>query len=96
MKMVMISYNEAIDVEMLEVLNSCGMKYYTKITGTFGSGQTSGVHLGTDIWPGRNNMLFIACDDKQAPVLMDRVKELRSSLGQEGVKAFVMPLDSLT
>ncbi|MDD5005606.1 MAG: hypothetical protein PHS93_03775 [Candidatus Omnitrophica bacterium] len=95
-KMVMITYNEAIDLEVTEVLNSCGVKNYTKVTAVFGKGETSGTHLGNDIWPGRNNILYVACDEKQAKQTISCIKELRKKLGREGVKAFVLPIEELT
>ena len=96
LKMVMIIYNEAIDLEAMEVLVSCGLQNYTKITGVFGRGSTSGTHLGNDIWPGRNNILYIACEEKQGEQLLSCIKELRKKLGKEGIKAFVLPLEGLT
>jgi nitrogen regulatory protein PII len=96
MKMVMISYNEAIDDEVMEVLGSCALKNYTKIKGVFGRGETSGTHLGDDIWPGRNNILFVACEDKEAKNLLFCIKNLRKTLGKEGIKAFVLPLEEVT
>lgn len=96
MKMVMISYNEAIDYEVMEVLESCGIKNYTKIPAVYGSGTASGTHLGDDIWPGRNNVLFAAVTDAEAKQLLSQVRELRKKLGQEGVKAFSWNLEEIT
>ena len=96
MKMVMITYNEAIDAEVMEVLANCGLQNYTKVMGTFGRGSTSGTHLGNDIWPGRNNILYIACGEKQAQQILASIKGLRKKLGKEGIKAFVLPIEELT
>ncbi|MDO9572791.1 MAG: hypothetical protein Q7J37_02775 [Candidatus Omnitrophota bacterium] len=96
MKMVMISYNEAIDDEAMETLGNCMLKNYTKIMGTFGKGDMSGTHLGDDIWPGRNNILYIACQDNEAKQLVSCVKELSKKLGKEGIKAFAWSLDEIT
>jgi len=96
MKMVMVCYNEAIDIEVMELLGGSGLKNYTKVCATFGSGNTSGIHLGNDIWPGKNNLLFIACQEKEAKELLSAVRELRKQLGREGVKAFILPLEELT
>ena len=96
MKMVMVSYNEAIDAELMEALANCGVENYTKIMGTFGKGATSGTHLGNDIWPGRNNILYIACEEKQAQQILSCIKELRKKLGKEGIKAFVFPVEEIT
>lgn len=96
MKMVMVTYNEAVDMEVMEVLSNCAMKNYTKVVGVYGKGTTSGTHQGDDIWPSLNNILYVACDDAQAKQMLACVKELRKKLGAEGVKAFVMPLEDLT
>jgi nitrogen regulatory protein PII len=96
MKMVMIVYNEAVDNEVMEILEDCPLKNYTKITGVFGCGTASGTHLGTDIWPGRNNILYVACQEQESKKIIASIKELRKSLGAEGIKAFLMPLDEVT
>jgi nitrogen regulatory protein PII len=96
MKMVMVIYNEAIDVEVMEVLNGCGLVNYTKVTRVYGKGATSGTHLGNQIWPGLNYILYVACDDTQAKQVVFGVTNLRKTLGKEGIKAFVMPLEQIT
>ena len=96
MNMVMIVYNEAIGMEVMEVLDNCGTENYTKITEVFGKGATSGTHLGTDVWPGRNNLLYVACDEAKGVELLTGIRELRRKLGREGVKAFIWPLQDLT
>lgn len=96
MKMVMICYNEAIDDEVMEMLQDCVMKNYTKITGVFGKGTLSSTHLDNDIWPGKNNILYVACDDAQATKMLSCVGELRKTLGAEGIKAFSWGLEEMT
>lgn len=96
MKMVMVVYNEAMDMEVMEVLEHCVLKNYTKMIGVFGKGASSGTHLGNDIWPGRNNALFVACEESGAKQLMGCVSQLRKKLGTEGIKAFVMPIEEMT
>ena len=96
MKMIMISYNEAIDMEVMEMLENCGLKNYTKISETFGRGTSSGTHLGTDTWPGLNNVLYIASPDDAAQKVVAAVRALRKSLGKEGIKGFVWPLEEIT
>jgi hypothetical protein len=80
----------------MEILEKCATKNYSKVLATFGRGTTSGTHLGNDIWPGRNNILYIACEDKEANQLLSCVKELRNNLGKEGIKAFSWNLDKVT
>ncbi|MCU0652407.1 MAG: hypothetical protein MUC39_05655 [Candidatus Omnitrophica bacterium] len=95
-KMVMVAYNEAIDLEVMEALDSCGLKNYTKVIGVFGRGENSGTHLGNDVWPGRNNLLYAACEEKVAKQLIASIKELRKKLSKEGIKAFVLPVEEIT
>lgn len=94
--MAMIAYNEAIDMEVMETLEHCGLEHYTKFAGAAGKGASSGTHLGTDIWPGVNNVLFVALPDEKAEAFLACAKTLRAGLGAEGVKAFVWSLDAVT
>jgi nitrogen regulatory protein PII len=96
MKMVMIVYNEALDEEVMQTLGHCGLENYTKLAGVFGRGTTSGTHLGNDIWPGRNNVLYVACRQDEAKNMLSCVEELRQKLGREGIKAFILPLEEVT
>lgn len=96
LKMVMVVYNEAIDMEVMELMEICVLKNYTKVMGVFGRGETSGTHLGNDIWPGRNNLLYVACQENQSQQLISGVKVLRKKLGREGIKAFILPIEEAT
>lgn len=96
MKMVMVVYNEAIDIEVMELLESCALKNYTQIKGVYGCGRASGTHLGNDIWPGRNNLLYIVCEEEEAKELFSSLKELKKKLGKEGIKAFILPVEEIT
>lgn len=96
LKMVIIAYNEAIDMEVMEMMEKCSLKNYTKVMGVFGRGETSGTHLGNDIWPGRNNLLYVATPENTAKRLVSAVKELKVKLGKEGIKAFILPVEEMT
>jgi hypothetical protein len=95
-KMVIITYNEAMDDEVMEAIAVASIKNYTKTKGAFGTGETSGTHMGNDIWPGLNNILYIACEEKESKELLSRVKDLRKNFGKEGIKAFLLPIEDLT
>ena len=70
MKMVMISYNSAIDSEVMETLKRCGIENYTKWVRVQGRGMTSGSHFGSEIWPGENSVIFSAVEDKKTEDLL--------------------------
>jgi hypothetical protein len=92
----MIIYNEAMDMEIMELLENCIMKNYTKMKGVFGKGTTSGIHMGTDIWPGRNNVLYVACEEDDAKQLISCAKKMREKSGKEGIKAFMWGIEDAT
>lgn len=96
LKMVMIVFNEAIELEVREILEQDGIKNLTRIPETYGWGTASGGHEGNDVWPGRNTILYIACPEEAARKILGSIRELRKTLGKEGVKAFLFPLEDLT
>ena len=96
MKMIMVVYNEAMDSEVMDILQGCALKNYTKVMGVFGKGSASGIHLGTDIWPGKNNILYVGCKEDEARQLLSCIKNLRRMLKKEGVKAFMWDIEDLT
>ncbi len=96
MKMLMIVYNEALDNEIMEILESCVMNNYTKVSRVFGRGTSSGTHLGDDIWPGLNNIIYVACEEPQIKEMLAGVRDLKSKVGHEGVKAFVLPIEEIS
>lgn len=96
MKLVLIACNEAIDEEVMEMLERAGAHSYTKWTRVLGRGTASGPHLGSHVWPKRNNVLAVACDGETVAAILDGVRGLRARLGKEGLKAFVVPLEDVT
>ena len=91
--MVMIAYNSAINSEVAEVLEKCGIENYTKWAQVQGKGKTSGPHFASEIWPGENSVIFSAIDDGKVKNLLSCIKDLRARLGKEGIKAFVWNLE---
>jgi nitrogen regulatory protein PII len=95
-KMAMISYNNAINSEVMEVLEKCGIDSYTKWTQVQGKGKTSGPHFGNEVWPGGNSVIFTAIETKESEELLECVKGLRMKLGKAGIKAFIWDLEAVT
>ena len=96
LKLVLITYNEAIDDEVMELLNNAGIEEYTKWTEVLGKGHTSGPHLLTHVWPKGNHVLMTVIEDDIARKLVDAVGELKKTAGKEGLKAFVLNVESIT
>lgn len=96
MKLVIICYNEAIDNEVIELLEQAGVKGYTKWTKVQGKGETSGPHLITAIWPKANNTLFTVLPEKIADEIFERIRKLKTKVAKEGLKAFMWEIDDTT
>jgi len=96
MKMVIIAYNEAVDEEITEILKFNSQVEFTKWTKVLGQGKNSEPHLMTNIWPKANNVLMACVGDDSAKKILDGIRELRKTMGHEGVKAFSLPVDDAT
>jgi len=96
MKMTIISFNEAIDADVTSALEAAGMRGFTRFKAVDGRGKSSGFHDGTEVWPGLNNVLMAVVPDDVAGKMLSAVRRLRETLGTEGVKAFMLPVEDAT
>ena len=96
MKMVFITYNVAINDEVMEMLERHGVETYTRWEHVTGVGKSSGPHLDTHVWPARNSAIATATTDEKARALLEAVREMRQSMSGEGVKAFLIPVEEAT
>ncbi|MBI5207016.1 MAG: hypothetical protein HY934_04410 [Candidatus Firestonebacteria bacterium] len=95
MKKITIVYNSAIKDEIMDLLEQCGIKSYTRIENVFGSGKTSGPHLGTNVWPGNNDFIIVVVEDSIKNIFMEKIKPLKASLAKEVLKAFVENVEEI-
>jgi len=96
MKMVLITYNEALDEEVQGILDQNAVEGFTKWTKAYGKGRSSGPHLLSHVWPKGNHVLAIGADDETAAGLFEAVRRLRQTAGKEGLKAFLLPVEQVT
>lgn len=96
MKLVLICYNEAIDNEVLQLLDKANVQGYTKWTKVLGVGKTSGPHLYNHIWPKANNVIATVLPNEAALAIFSDIRKLRKRLGTEGLKAFMWQIDDVT
>ncbi len=96
MKLIFMSYNEAVDEEMMALLERIGVDGYTKWTEVLGKGRQSGPHLNSHAWPKANNCMAIAVTEAQSGQLLEEVRRIRQKLGHQGIKAFQLPLEEVT
>ncbi|MDY7037046.1 MAG: hypothetical protein SV375_12900 [Thermodesulfobacteriota bacterium] len=95
MKMVFLSYSGGLEEVVMEALTDLGIEYYTKWRGVLGRGKTSGPHLGTHVWPKTNSFLAVAVEEEVVNDLLNKVRDLKSTIGKEGIKAFILNLEEV-
>lgn len=90
MVLVFVVYGNAIDDEMTEMLKT-RVAGYTRFEGVRGEG-SSEPRLGSHVWPGINNCVMTAVDDRERGLLMEGIGELKRKFPHAGVKVFAVPL----
>jgi nitrogen regulatory protein PII len=93
MKMFLIVYCNAADEEVIEAFKKGGVRAYTKMSEARGEGTDTVPKLGTHCWPGKNNALFIAAEDREVDGIKDAIREIRRAHPRSGVKGFILPME---
>jgi len=94
MDMVTIVYNQAIDEEVMELLEATGIEQYTKWQRVLGRGEDSNPRLDTSVWPGANMVLGLVIKEKRKlQRLIKGLKKLDAEVGNKGLFAFRWPVE---
>ena len=93
MKMFLIVYSREADEDVLAAFKSTGITGYTKMQEVRGEGKETEPKLGTHIWPGMNNLLFLVLENDQVLPISDLIKRLKQEHPRAGIKGFVIPLE---
>ncbi len=95
MKMVFVVYEAGIDEDLRGVLDEAKIAAYTKLMNATGTGH-KGHRFGTQIWPGTNNLLWIALPDGDVAELVKRLDDLKASyVKAPALQVFVSPVEML-
>ena len=95
MKLLMVVFNFAIRDKVEDCLHECDIKSFTLIPEVHGTGESSGKHFESHIWPGKNNLMFIALDEDKYEKLKPKLKSVREQYKTEGIKFFLIPLEEM-
>ena len=93
MKMLLLIYCDAADEVVIAALKEAGVRGYTKLKEACGEGTETEPKLGTHIWPGRNNVIFMAVHDDAISLLDARILELKQEHPRAGVRSFLLPME---
>lgn len=90
MKAIFISYNQAYNEEIVEVLDAHEQRGFTRWENIDGRGSVDGEpHYGSHAWPVQNHaLLTFVQDDKVQPILAD-LKAKDEETPDLGLRAFV-------
>ncbi len=93
MKMLLIIYEAGIDEDLQSVIERMGIPGWTKLTGATGTGR-HGHRFGTQVWPGTNNLLWVALPEDQVTGIVAELNELKASyLKSPALQVFVVPVE---
>ena len=90
MKAVFIAYDQAHQVNVMEVLSRMNIKVYTMFEQVMGAGTKTGdPHLGSHAWPTMNSSILTIVPDERVDTLLERLHELDVNNEMLGLRAFV-------
>ena len=92
MKMVFMSFFEEKTDEVLQLLESEQVAFYTHWTKTQGKAAGFRPRMGTQVWPGNNGAVLFPIEDDRLDSLMEKVKQFNRKTEFEGVAAFVFDI----
>jgi nitrogen regulatory protein PII len=95
MKMFIIVYSWAIDDDVIAAVRKSGIKAYTKWTRVLGCGTETEPKMGSQIWPGENDVVTMVIKDEDAFKVKDVVLNLRKEHPRGGVRCFIVPVDEM-
>ncbi|MDD2584043.1 MAG: PG0541 family transporter-associated protein [Bacteroidales bacterium] len=96
MKAVMIIYNQAHSQVVLEILDKCTVRGFTKWVDVQGRGSKRGEpHYGTHAWPSKNMATLAVVPQERVQPLMLELKKANEMAEDQGLRAFVWEADVL-
>ncbi len=91
MKAVFVTYNQAHTLQVNALLDTLGIRGFTRWALTEGRGSTDGEpHYGTHAWPSMNTSLLIFMEDGDVAPLLDALRTLDTEAPGQGLRAFVL------
>ena len=96
MKAVMIIYNQAHSSEVMEILDNCSVRGFTKWVDVQGRGSVKGEpHYGTHAWPSKNMATLAVVPEESVTPLIKELKEANNAAKDQGMRAFVWEAESV-
>ena len=95
MKALFISYNQAYNEEIVEVLEQFGQRGFTRWQEVQGRGGIDGIpRMGSHAWPEMNHVLLAMTDDDKVPAILAELRKRDETAPDLGLCAFVWNIES--
>lgn len=89
MKAIFISYNQAYNQEVVELLESFGQRGFTQWQEIQGRGDVDGEpHYGNHAWPTMNHAVLTVVPDDRLRAVMDALRSADEASPKLGLRAF--------
>ncbi len=96
MKELKIIYADTFSEEIRAEMKSMGVKGYSIIPEVLGKGLSTEPKFNNHVWPGKNMLMYIICDDESAVKVMERMNKLRGENPNEGIFGWASDVSDLT
>ena len=94
MKAIFISYNQAYNEEIVEVLEANGQRGYTAWQDIQGRGSVDGIpHLGNHAWPEMNYAVLTMVDDDKVDGILSDLRDKDETYRDLGLRAYVWNIE---
>jgi len=95
MKAVLITYAQAYNEEIVDVLNEFGQRGYTKWVDVHGVGSVSGTpRIDSHAWPRMNDVIITMVDDSKVEDILAKLKAKDEAAPDLGLRAFVWNVEN--
>lgn len=97
MKAVFIPFYKAFYAEVIEVLDKLEIRGFTFWEEVQGRGSETGEpHYGTHAWPTLNSAIMAIIPEEKVDALLDEMHRLDATAPQQGIRAFVLPVERIS
>lgn len=94
MKAIFITYGQAYNQELIELLEKCGQRGFTSWEEIGGRGSVDGSpRYGNHAWPSMNNAVLTVVDDSKVAEIMSEIKKTDEIAPDLGLRAFVWNIE---
>lgn len=96
MKAVFISYNQAYNEEIVEVLEACGQRGFTRWEEIQGKGGFNGQpRFGSHAWPEQNHAILAVVKDEKVEPILEELRGKDEASPDLGLRAFVWNIEAM-